>query len=233
MHKDTDVKLDKKFQNVFRLKTVVALSEIRGTYGTAPCGRIHDGRAYGDGVGAFPGGDGQGLLTRYHPEELPEFVGDIVVVDGDGDGNGLIMRIVAGVVPVSEEGHGGTGIVHDDGAPGAVEDGAHGVVPFAADGYEYKGQPVIISEFGGIAFNNDDSGWGYGGKVNGKDDFLQRFDGVVTAVKELPYACGFCYTQVTDVQQEINGLMDIDRNFKIEPEIIKEINERNVSCLNK
>ena len=102
-----------------------------------------------------------------------------------------------------------------------------------ADGYEYKGQPVIISEFGGIAFNNDDSGWGYGGKVNGKDDFLQRFDGVVTAVKELPYACGFCYTQVTDVQQEINGLMDIDRNFKIEPEIIKEINERNVSCLNK
>lgn len=66
-----------------------------------------------------------------------------------------------------------------------------------------------------------------------KMDFLQRFDGVVTAVKELPYACGFCYTQVTDVQQEINGLMDIDRNFKIEPEIIKEINERNVSCLNK
>ncbi|MBQ8559543.1 MAG: beta galactosidase jelly roll domain-containing protein [Tyzzerella sp.] len=102
-----------------------------------------------------------------------------------------------------------------------------------ADGYEYKGQPVIISEFGGIAFNNDDSGWGYGGKVNSKEDFLKRFDGVVTAVKELPYACGFCYTQVTDVQQEINGLMDIDRNFKIEPEIIKEINERKVSCLNK
>ena len=97
-----------------------------------------------------------------------------------------------------------------------------------ADGYGYKGQPVIISEFGGIAFNNDDSGWGYGNKVNTKEDFIKRFDAITTAVKELPYVCGYCYTQVSDVQQEINGLMDADRNFKIDPEIIKEINERNV-----
>ena len=95
-----------------------------------------------------------------------------------------------------------------------------------ADGYEYKGQPILISEFGGIAFTGDDSGWGYGGKVNSKEDFIKRFDSIVTAVKELPYSCGYCYTQVTDVQQEINGLMDIDRNYKIEPEIIREINER-------
>lgn len=98
-------------------------------------------------------------------------------------------------------------------------------------GYKYNGQPIMISEFGGIAFNNDDSGWGYGGKVNTKDAFLKRFDGLVSAVKELPYVCGYCYTQITDVQQEINGLMDIDRNFKIEPEIIKEINERKVGCI--
>ncbi|MGN0400404.1 MAG: glycoside hydrolase family 2 protein [Blautia sp.] len=97
-----------------------------------------------------------------------------------------------------------------------------------ANGFEYKGQPVIISEFGGIAFNNDDSGWGYGNKVNTKEDFIHRFDEITTAVKELPYVCGFCYTQVSDVQQEINGLMDIERNFKVEPEVIKEINERKV-----
>ena len=47
-------------------------------------------------------------------------------------------------------------------------------------------------------------------------------------MKKVPYICGFCYTQVSDVQQEINGLMDIERNFKVEPEIIKEINERHV-----
>lgn len=97
-----------------------------------------------------------------------------------------------------------------------------------ANGFAYKGQPIIISEYGGIAFNNDDSGWGYGNKVNTKEDFIRRFDEITTAVKKLPYCCGFCYTQVSDVQQEINGLMDIDRNFKIDPAIIKEINERKI-----
>ncbi len=102
-----------------------------------------------------------------------------------------------------------------------------------ANGYEYKGQPVIISEYGGIAFNNDDSGWGYGDKVNSKEDFIRRFDCVTTAIKELPYVCGYCYTQVSDVQQEINGLMDMERNFKIEPDVIKEINTRIVTYLKR
>ncbi len=95
-----------------------------------------------------------------------------------------------------------------------------------ANGYKYKGQPIIISEFGGIAFNNDDAGWGYGNKVNTTEEFIRRFENITMAVKELDYACGFCYTQVTDVQQEINGLMDIDRNFKVDPKIISEINKR-------
>lgn len=97
-----------------------------------------------------------------------------------------------------------------------------------ANGYVYHGQPVIISEYGGIAFNNDDSGWGYGNKVNTKEEFIRRFDEITTAVKKIPYCCGFCYTQVSDVQQEINGLMDIERNFKVDPQVIREINERRV-----
>ena len=97
-----------------------------------------------------------------------------------------------------------------------------------AKGYQYKGQPVIISEFGGIAFNNDDTGWGYGKKVNSKAEFIERFDSITTAVKELPYVCGYCYTQLTDVQQEINGLMDIDRNFKVEPDVIYKINLKEI-----
>ena len=58
---------------------------------------------------------------------------------------------------------------------------------------------------------------------------MKRFDETVTAVKQIPYSCGYCYTQVTDVQQEMNGLMDIDRNFKIEPEAIREVNDRRVN----
>lgn len=97
-----------------------------------------------------------------------------------------------------------------------------------ADGYGYQGQPILISEFGGIAFNNDDSGWGYGDKVQTEEAFIARFDSITTAIKELPYCCGYCYTQVTDVQQEINGLMDIDRNYKVNVDAIHEINLRPV-----
>lgn len=98
-----------------------------------------------------------------------------------------------------------------------------------AKGYAYKGQPIIISEFGGIAFSGGAEGaWGYGDTVNSKEAFIDRFDRITTAIKEIPYVCGFCYTQVTDVQQEINGLMDINRNFKIDPEIIKKINVKKI-----
>jgi hypothetical protein len=98
-----------------------------------------------------------------------------------------------------------------------------------AEGFKYSGQPVILSEFGGIAFKNEQTGWGYGNKVNTKEDYIKRFDAITTAIKKVDRICGYCYTQVTDVQQEINGIMDMDRNFKIEPEILKEINERPVS----
>lgn len=101
-----------------------------------------------------------------------------------------------------------------------------------AEGYAYRGQPVIISEYGGIAFNNDDSGWGYGNKVNTEEEFLRRFDDITTAVKEIPYVCGYCYTQVSDVQQEINGLMDMERNFKIDPRKIAAINRRIEGVMN-
>lgn len=97
-----------------------------------------------------------------------------------------------------------------------------------ANDFVYKGQPIIISEFGGIAFNNDNSGWGYGNKVETSEEFVRRFDEITSAIKSVPYVCGYCYTQLTDVQQEINGLMDIDRNFKVNPDVIKEINERKI-----
>lgn len=99
-----------------------------------------------------------------------------------------------------------------------------------ANGFSYKGQPIIISEFGGIAFDRDKDGWGYGNKVNTEEDFLKRFESITTAIKEIPYVCGYCYTQVTDVQQEVNGLMDIRRNYKVDPGRIKEINEKRVAC---
>lgn len=92
-----------------------------------------------------------------------------------------------------------------------------------ADGYEYKGQPIMITEFGGIAFQSD-QGWGYGQQMENDEEFLRRFDGLVQAIKSVDYICGFCYTQLTDVQQEINGLLTEERKPKFPLEQIRAIN---------
>jgi len=92
-----------------------------------------------------------------------------------------------------------------------------------ADGYSYKGQPIIISEFGGIAFQSE-KGWGYGNQVTTEEAFLERFRGIHEAIKETDYVVGYCYTQITDVQQEINGVLTEDRKPKLPIETIREIN---------
>lgn len=95
-----------------------------------------------------------------------------------------------------------------------------------AEGYQYKGQPILISEYGGIAFADGKDGWGYGNKVKDEEVFLERFDKATKAIQDLSDVVGFCYTQVTDVQQEINGLLDSKRKNKVDPQKIRLINER-------
>lgn len=94
-----------------------------------------------------------------------------------------------------------------------------------AEGYKYQGQPVMITEYGGIAFA-DDSGWGYGNQVHSEEAFLDRYEKITDAIKALPYISGYCYTQTTDVQQEVNGLLKEDRTPKIALEKIKEVNDK-------
>ncbi len=93
-----------------------------------------------------------------------------------------------------------------------------------ANGYGYNGQPIIISEYGGIAFSCE-AGWGYGNQVNNEEDFFERFRNITTAIKKLDYVVGYCYTQITDVQQEVNGLYNIRREPKVDIAIVKRINE--------
>lgn len=92
-----------------------------------------------------------------------------------------------------------------------------------AQGYAYRGQPIILSEFGGIAFKSE-SGWGYGNQVDSEEAFLDRFRRITQAIKDTDYICGYCYTQVTDVQQEVNGLLHEDRTPKVALEKIRAIN---------
>ena len=58
--------------------------------------------------------------------------------------------------------------------------------------------------------------------------FIERFEALTSVIKNIPYITGYCYTQLTDVQQEINGLVDENRNSKFSDSInqkIREINE--------
>lgn len=92
-----------------------------------------------------------------------------------------------------------------------------------ADGYSYQGQPILISEFGGIAFASD-AGWGYGRQEASEEAFLERFRGLHEAIKDLDYIVGYCYTQITDVQQETNGLLTEERQPKVSLDTIRNIN---------
>ena len=99
-----------------------------------------------------------------------------------------------------------------------------------ADGFGYGGEPVIISEFGGIAFSDDAKGecWGYGGSVNGAEDYFRRLSSVVNAIVDSRRTCGYCYTQFTDVFQEVNGLVTIDRKVKTDLSHLNAIFTRTV-----
>jgi beta-galactosidase/beta-glucuronidase len=93
----------------------------------------------------------------------------------------------------------------------------------------YRGQPYFVSEYGGIWWNPDhaeDSAWGYGERPRSAEEFLARYQGLAEALLSHPHMCGLCYTQLYDVEQEVNGLYTYDRQPKFAPEIIAEINRQ-------
>jgi beta-galactosidase/beta-glucuronidase len=78
----------------------------------------------------------------------------------------------------------------------------------------HSGQPIILSEFGGIAFSKDkDSTWGYS-RADSAAAFARKYTQLLSAVRSLPMLAGFCYTQFTDTYQEANGLLHEDRSPK-------------------
>ncbi len=82
-------------------------------------------------------------------------------------------------------------------------------------GYGYRGEPLLVSEFGGLALEGS-AGWGYG-DVASVDDLLASYRKMVGALMAQGPVEGFCYTQLTDVEQECNGLLTFDRRPKVDP----------------
>ena len=97
-----------------------------------------------------------------------------------------------------------------------------------AEGVSYRGQPLMLSEYGGIAFVCED-GWGYGNQVKDEEAFLERFLGQNEAIRKLLQFSGFCYTQLTDVEQEKNGLLTAERRDKLSPGGVAAVRDSNQS----
>ena len=102
-----------------------------------------------------------------------------------------------------------------------------------ADGYSCSGgEAFMVTEYGGIAFANigaqGEMGgmetWGYNGKETSQESFFHRYQECTEAILEIPYCRGFCYTQLTDIMQEINGLLTPDRQPKEDVERLRELN---------
>ncbi len=97
----------------------------------------------------------------------------------------------------------------------------------------YKGEAVFVSEYGGIkwvdgqSFENDHQvSWGYGDAPRTEEEFKFRFKGLTDALLDNDKMFGLCYTQLTDVEQEQNGLYTYERKAKFDTKFFYEVMSR-------
>jgi len=93
------------------------------------------------------------------------------------------------------------------------------------DGHPHKGQPICLSEFGGVAYikpgdERYDRGWGYT-RYDDLDEYRRRTCALIEAARSTAMFSAFCYTQFADTFQEANGLLFDDRTPKLPLEVIR------------
>jgi hypothetical protein len=104
--------------------------------------------------------------------------------------------------------------------------------PLFARGSKYRGQPIVLSEIGGfLAIPEDvpvekrDMLYQFYGSFQTPEELLEKYRDLISGIASLKFIAGFCYTQLTDVEQEMNGLLTYDRRPKIPPDAIAAIHE--------
>ncbi|QHE63322.1 glycoside hydrolase family 2 [Rossellomorea vietnamensis] len=94
-----------------------------------------------------------------------------------------------------------------------------------ANGFSHQGEPILLTEYGGIGFRiGEDEGWGYTSVAN-EEEFINDYQRIMEAVYQSNVLHGYCYTQLTDVEQEINGILTYDRKPKCDLRKIRAIND--------
>ncbi len=91
----------------------------------------------------------------------------------------------------------------------------------------YGGQPFFIDEYGGIKWIDGaqfaNNSWGYGEGPKTLEEFYTRLENLTDVILAVPYMSGYCYTQLTDVEQEQNGIYNYDRSKKFDMDRINKI----------
>lgn len=99
-----------------------------------------------------------------------------------------------------------------------------------ASGWEYRGQPILVTEFGGVKYvpqaSEWKSSWGYC-EEGSPEGYAAKVAELFGALQKCPLVQGYCYTQLTDVENEENGLLTYHRELKVPLEVIRKINEGN------
>lgn len=91
-----------------------------------------------------------------------------------------------------------------------------------------RGKPVMLTEYGGISYapQSGERWFGYG-TVGSEDEYIAKVRELTDAVRACPDISGYCYTQLTDTEQETNGLLTEDRTPKLPMETLRAIFGRN------
>ena len=88
---------------------------------------------------------------------------------------------------------------------------------------KYNGEATFMSEYGGIAWDTSGNGWGYGQGPKTIEEFYDRFKKLTDALIDNDRMFGLCYTQLTNVEQEQNGIYTYDRKPKFDNEKLKAV----------
>jgi beta-galactosidase/beta-glucuronidase len=104
--------------------------------------------------------------------------------------------------------------------------------PLFVLGSRYRSQPIVLSEVGGflqipeeLPPGDRDMLFHFYGSVHDQQELLTKYRDLMLGIASLKFVAGFCYTQLTDIEQETNGLLTYDRQPKIDPKLIAEIHQ--------
>ena len=104
-------------------------------------------------------------------------------------------------------------------------DKAHEWVSRYQNSKEWGDYALYLSEYGGIQWDVQGvGGWGYGNGPKTEEEYMDRYEYLTKALMDSPYICGLCYTQLYDVEQEVNGIYTYDRQKKFDISRIRKIN---------